>query len=264
MSAKDTFNISRFSLLVRQYFIHNNRIMLYSVIGYCGVVFLVLSMVQLEDSAARPLDVEYFIAFLTASVAVIGILFTGHSFQAFRASQTTANYLTIPASTLEKFLFELFYRFGSTLIILPLLFWVTFHSQGYFFQLFIESKFIPVSFTEVVQDLVSEADNAYWIITFIAALSMFALSIAFTGAAHFSKQPLVKTLFSVTVIILFFVVFIYVVFEQLGLESYRLNESLWLLPSTDTSAFRSFSIAAILGTLLMLSVSFLKLKEKEA
>ncbi|GAA5028575.1 hypothetical protein GCM10011506_14390 [Marivirga lumbricoides] len=232
--------------------------------AYVGVIFIVLSLVQMSNDRV-PHDAEIFRELLFTFVAIFGILYVGYSFPAFRSKEGTINYLMLPASILEKFVFELFIRIGLMLILLPLLYWITFHLEGYFFTLFTTEKFYPVGF-ESTFDFILPNDiqkSLFWFVSFIASLVMLGFILAFTGGAMFSKQPLVKTLFSLAIIIIGYSSVIYIALEKLGVAKYNINDSLWLTPTNTNSAFRLFACAAILAIVVMLFVAYRKLKEKE-
>ena len=76
----------------------------------------------------------------------------------------------------------------------------------------------------------------------------------------FSKQPLVKTLFSVALIIFFYAGFTYIVMEPLGLGTYDIDVStMWLAPGSEASALRFFACFSIIANLTFLSVAYIKL-----
>ncbi|TRX60231.1 hypothetical protein FNH22_09290 [Fulvivirga sp. M361] len=258
----NTFNAERFSLLFKQHFIHNNKLLLYSTVAYCGVVFLILSLTQMGNNL-QPHDTENFIGFLFGFVGVFGILYVGHSFPAFRSKENSINYLMVPGSAFEKFLFELVIRIVIMLILLPLLYWVTFHLQGYFFALFTDHTFISLDIFNWVRAETHEINNTFWLPALIISAIILGFVLPFTGAAMFSKQPLVKTLFSVAVIVLLYTSVIYIVVEHLGLSNYRPGDAMWLIPNSDHSAIRFFACVLMLANLVMLFVAYRKLKEKE-
>ena len=173
-------------------------------------------------------------------------------------------YLMVPASVPEKFVFEFISRIGIMLLVLPVLYWVTFHLQGYFFTIFTDYSFEAVG----VQYLVKindepKADYLVWIYVISIAAVLLAFSLAFTGAAMFTKQPLVKTLFSVAVIVIFFFGYGYIVVEQLGVGTYQPPESMYLVPLDDATALKYVSALLILANMIMLFVAYRKLKERE-
>lgn len=261
--SNNTFNGKRFLLLFKQHFIHNNKLLLFSSVAYVGVIFILLSIVQMGNDL-EPHDLESFRGFLIGFVAVFGILYTGYSFPAFRSKEASINYLMVPGSVLEKFLFELVSRIGLMLVLLPMLYWLTFHLQGYFFNMFARGEFLTVGFSEFTSlEFPEEVDNVFWFGVLIVSASLLTFVLPFTGAAMFSKQPLVKTLFSVAIIIMFFSAYIYLVLEEMGVGKYNPNEKMWLVPGSESGAFQFFGTALVLTNIVMLFVAYQKLKERE-
>ena len=249
-------------LLFRQQLIHNSKLMIYSSAGFCGVVFLILSIGQ-SGNDLKPFDAEVFIQMMATFVSIFGVLYVGHSFPAFRSKEGTSSYLTVPASIFEKFLFEVLNRIVLLLIVLPFLFWLTFNMEGLFFELITYVDFDPVGFTDLRALDLQPLTESGWLQVTIAFGALLIFVIPFTGAAIFSRQPLVKTLFSVAMIILFYTTVTYVVIEPLGLKNYEPSDSMWLFPSSEQGALKFFACLAILTNAVMLTVTFLKLKEKE-
>jgi hypothetical protein len=261
--SSNIFNGRRFALLFRQHFVHNSKLLLFSSVAYVGVVFTLLTVVQL-GSELHPHDLGSFRGFMVAFVAIFGVLYTGYAFPAFRAKESTMNYLLLPSSALEKFAFEVISRIGIMLLLLPLLFWVTFNMQGYFFSLFSKIPFDSIGIHALVDiKIPGGVDSPGWFMTMITGLALLLFVVPFTGAAMFSKQPLIKTLFAVAVIIIFYASVAYVAAEPMGLSKYNPGESMWLIPLNEHAAFRFFAIAVIIANAVMLFVAYRKLKERE-
>jgi hypothetical protein len=262
--SSNTFNLKRFIMLAKQHYIQNQKLLLYASIAYIGVIFMLLTIVQLGNDR-EPHDLEMFRGFIVGFVAVFGILYTGYSFPAFRSKESTINYLMLPSSVLEKFLFELLTRLSIVVILLPVLFWITFHFQGYFFNLFSTEQFEGIGFGQVVElELPHEIQEFHiWFVILISSLVMLGFVLPFTGGAMFSKQPLVKTLFAVALIVIFYAAFLYLLLEPLGFGRYQPNESMWLIPYSEKGAMQFFGFVAILSNLVMLFVAYRKLKERE-
>lgn len=257
--SNNIFSGKRFQLLFKQHFIHNGQFLLLSSGAYVGVIFIVLSLVQAGNSL-EPHRFENFQAFLITFVTVFGILYVGHSFPAFRSKESTISYLMLPTSTLEKFLFEFISRVGIILVTLPLLFWITFHLQGYFFTLFTDQTFKSVG----VQYLVKIDDDVPGLVYWLTSSGvLFALSLAFTGAAMFTKQPLVKSLFAVAMIVMLFGGYSYIIVEHVGVGRYNPPDTMLLVPTEEETALTFFTIALFASTAVMLFVAFRKLKERE-
>lgn len=261
--SSNIFNGKRFLLLFKQHFIHNTQLLLLSTVAYIGVIFIVLSLAQMENGF-QPHKLESFQGFMMAFVAIFGILYVGHSFPAFRSKESTMSYLMVPASVPEKFAFEFLSRIGLSLLMLPLLYWATFHFQGYFFTIFTDYVFEPVGLQYLVKiEDMQEEDYRLAIYTVAGAAVMLALVIAFTGAAMFTKQPLVKSLFSVAVIVIFFLGYSYVVVEHLGVNEYYPPDNMWLVPRDELTALQYVAVALITANVVMLTVAYRKLKERE-
>jgi len=150
------------------------------------------------------------------------------------------------------------------LIVLPFLFWLTFNLEGYVFKLFGGPVFDPVGISDLLKTPPAEADIPFWAYTFMTSAAFLIFVLPFTGAAMFSKQPLVKTLFSIALVIAFFVTYAYIVIEPFGLSKYDVNESnMWLIPRSESGALKLATFLAVVSNLTMLSVAYFKLKERE-
>jgi hypothetical protein len=259
--SNNIFSGKRLSLLFKQHFIHNAQLLLFSAGAYVGVVFIVLSIVQ-AGNGLQPHDLGDFQAFLMAFVPIFAILYVGHAFPAFRSKESTIHYLMTPASALEKFTFEFISRIGLILIVLPILFWGTFNLQGYIFAMFIYEPFDSIGLQHtVILDVPPEYVTVLY--TLITGGVLFVLSLVFAGSAMFEKQPLVKTLFSLAVIVVLFTSYSYVVVEHLGVGRYNPPEEMVLIPNDEYEAMRYSALALFGGTMVMLLVTYRKLKERE-
>ena len=260
--SNNIFSSKRFVLLCRQHVFHHTEFLLLSTVAYIGVIFIVLSISQIGNGL-QPHDLNIFQGFLIGCVSVFGILYAGHAFPAFRSKESTIDYLMVPASALEKFVFEFIGRIGIMILMLPLLYWATFHLQGYFFAIFIDGKFQPIGLQYLVKIDVPEAEYRFVIYTLIIAGMLLAFVLAFTGAAMFNKQPLVKSLFAVAVVVMFFMGYSYIVLEHIGVGRYNPPETMFLIPFDDIKVLQLISIALIITIVVMLFVAFRKLKERE-
>jgi hypothetical protein len=260
--SNNTFNGRRLQLLFKQNFIHNAQFLLLSTVAYIGVIFIVLSIAQVGDDL-EPHGLNDFQPFLAVFVTVFGILYVGHSFPAFRAKESTIHYLMTPASILEKFVFEFVNRIVFTLLALPLLYWLTFNMQGYFFAIFTEEIFTPIGPQYLLRLDDPPPEYQFLVYALITGGVFFALSLAFTGAAMFTKQPLVKSLFAVALVVMFFVGYSYIIIEPLGVGRYNPPDRMALIPGDEKRALATISIALFAATAVMLFVAFRKLKERE-
>jgi hypothetical protein len=259
--SSNIFSGKRLQLLFRQHFIHHSQFLLLSAVAYIGVIFIVLSIVQVGNEL-QPHGVDNFQGFLVGFVTVFGILYVGHSFPAFRAKESTIHYLMTPASALEKFIFEFVNRILIMLLVLPLLYWLTFNLHGYFFHAFTEKVFQPIGPRYLVE-LGAPPEYHFLIYSLISGGVLFALSLAFTGAAMFTKQPLVKSLFAVALAVMFFGGYCFIIIEPLGLGRYNPPDRMMLVPLQEDRALVTVSVVFFAASLIMLFVAFRKLKERE-
>lgn len=260
--SNNIFSGKRFFLLYRQHIIHNTQLLLLAAVAYVGVIFIVLSVLQ-AGNGLQPHDLGTFHGFLMGFVALFGIVYAGHSFPAFRSKESTINYLLVPASILEKFVFEFVSRIGIVILVLPLLYWITFHLQGYVFTMFTDAMFEPVGLRHLVSIDLSDEDSPWLIYTLVTASVLLAFVLAFTGAAMFNKQPLIKSLFALAVVVMFFVGYSYIIIEHVGVGRYNPPDNMVLLPMDEVSALRLVSIGLVATICVMLFVAFRKLKERE-
>ena len=261
--SNNIFEGKRFLLLWKQHFIQNNQLLILASVAFMGVVFAILTLAQIGNEL-RPHDFENFGGTMLGFVGIAGVLYVGHSFPALRSKENTMVYLMIPGSVLEKFLFEYLSRVGIVFIFLPILFWTTFHLQGYFITLFTEHVFEPIGLSAFSNKInLQDVDEAGWLSTMIITGVILGFTTAFAGSAMFSKQPLVKTLFALAMFAAFYSGFAYLVIEPLRVGMYDPPADMWLIPRDEVGVFRFFSSAFALGTIVMLFVAFRKLKERE-
>lgn len=259
--SNNTLSWRRFQLLFNQHLIHNGQLLLLSLVAYVGVIFIVLSIAQFSNGL-RPHDLDMFRGFLVGFVTLFALLYVGHSFPAFRSKESTISYLMVPASTVEKFIFEFVIRILFVLVALPLVYWLTFHLHGFFFTIFTDEPFLPVGIQYLVK---IDIEEQYYLLIYSISTAgvLLTLSLVFTGAAMFDKQPLVKTLFVVAIAIMFFVGYSFIMMTQFGLEKYTLPQSMYLVPLDEVLALKLAFVGLTASALIMLFVAYRKLKERE-
>ena len=98
-------------------------------------------------------------------------------------------------------------------------------------------------------------------LAFFGGLLMF--TIPFAGASHFQKRTLIKTLFTLAITLGAFGLLAYLLFKRLDLGNYNpVNKRITFISSKE-DVIQSLCLAAIATNLLLLTVSYFKLKEKE-
>ncbi|MDW3192135.1 MAG: hypothetical protein R8G66_07215 [Cytophagales bacterium] len=263
MSTNNTFSLPRFIQLAKQSFAHHQRLILFTLVGFSGALFILFFLVQLSNDLNPGSEPRIFLPLFMVIFIGGGLLFVGNSFSGFRAKEKTISFLMLPASSLEKFLLELISKLIVLFILVPAMFWIIFHFEGYVFQVFYPDANFSTMQLNKIPELVPNDPAGTWIKSFISGLAFMGLMIAFTGAAHFERYPLVKTLFVMAVIFFSSMGILYVVIEKLGLAMYHPNDSLWLFPNSGKQAIGWVSIIVWSINLVLLTVSFLKIKEKE-
>lgn len=263
MSTNNTFSLPRFIQLAKQSFAHNRKLILFSLVGFSGALFILFFLVQLSNNLEPGSDPKIFLPLFMVIFIGGGLLFVGNSFPGFRAKEKTISYLMLPASGFEKYLLELMTKLIALFVLLPVLFWIIFHFEGYVFQLFYPDANFSMMQLDKLPNMIPQNPSAGWAKTFIFGLVFMGLMIAFTGAAHFERYPLVKTLFLMAVLFFSTMGILYVVLEKWRLSMYHPNESLWLFPNSGKQALGWVSSVVWAMNLVLITVSFLKVKEKE-
>ncbi len=188
------YDFKRILLLARLKFNLHKKILMMSVLGYFGLLFIIGFFIAYGGRN----DVKYFsfyetFHYISISIMMIlgTILFASRSFQDMNTPERSIGQILIPASTFEKFILPVI----STSIIWLVFSFVSYHlfslifnsvwsfSFGYEFQVFYGLEIFKIPFLFEI------------ILGIILVHSTFML-----GAATFKKYPIVKTLISLTVL----------------------------------------------------------------
>ena len=263
MSTNNTFSLPRFIQLAKQSFIHNQKLLLLALVGFCGALFILFFLIQLSNDLEQGTDPQIFVPVFLTIIFGGGLLFTGNAFPGFGNKEKTISFLMLPASSFEKYLLELLSRLAVLFIIVPALFWLIFHFEGFVFQIFYDKASFSMMQLDKISDLIPKDPVTRSIKPVISGAVLMGLLLAFTGAAHFERYPLVKTLFIVAVLFFSTIGMLYIVIEKLGLGKYNPNDSLWFFPKSGKMGFLLLSIILWIIDLVLLTASFLKIKERE-
>ncbi|HEY3389386.1 MAG TPA: hypothetical protein VGK38_07440, partial [Prolixibacteraceae bacterium] len=103
----------------------------------------------------------------------------------------------------------------------------------------------------------------------IAKYSMFqgvllAFLIVFTGASYFSKSPLLKTLFTLSVIFAALGLFTFLLVKGFDLENFHSERNRVLFINNEHDALAALATGVTLINLCLLAIAWFRLKEKEA
>jgi len=188
------------------------------------------------------------------------VLYIGNSFPDFRKKETTVNFLMIPASVFEKFVFEFINRIVLFTIMYPVMFYFASHLSVYISGfIFPDRDISQFSFDILFDSNVPEAVKLY----FIPAVYLFIISAFFAGAVIFRRHPLIKTLVITGVFILSVFGYFRFIFQETHLGyglDYFFNEKI----NNGTNILLEFlSAILVLSSITVLFYVYFKLKEKE-
>ncbi len=257
---KQTYNVKRIGLLLKREIILRKSFLLTSLVGVIIAIFGITSFILTINHDYKNWDQKDFSILFIILFAIGGILFTGNAFPAFRNSKKTMDYLLIPNSLTEKYFYEVGFRILLYIIAFPIIFWIAANLAGSFINLMVEGHYdLEYHFWSPIRQLASNIKLTEGVIT-IFALIVFLLSVPFTGAAFFSKNPLLKTTISLAVIIGLTVIYVW------ALHSFMGNTQIITHRESNISHETAYNISTgflILSTLVIHTSSFMRLKEKE-
>jgi hypothetical protein len=264
MKKENSFSLNRLMGLTLQSLIVNKKLLGISVAGVAGILFIFLIFAQRNLSFSRWDQGDYMATFL-AFFFLTGILWTGQSFPAFRSKEKSIAYLMVPASLSEKFIFELISRIVAFILFMPILFWTVANIEGTIVNHFKpELVNYTFSFREGWEEFTKHWIMNMWNKVGYMQTFLFILIAGFTGACHFSKSPLVKTIFIFIIIITGYFVLIYLLIKGLNLDDY-MPSGRTVLPfygKGQSEVF--FAFASTIVNLTLLSISWFRFKEREA
>lgn len=261
METNSTISMHRILLLYKQYLNLNAKNVLISVGAAVFIIIAIHTFFHFQELGSirrGHVSNQYHGAIFSFVFIGACLLWVGQSFPGLKSKEKTMEYLMIPASIPEKFLFEFVNRIVIFLIIFPIIYWVAtnivtalFHSQ------------IP-EYTDYIfsyDDLFPTWQTRVFILA--ASLGMLFFTLPFTGATYFQKLSLVKTILTVAVIFGVFTFIVYLMVKGFGIDQYSPKDNTVLFMTNGDDATLAGTCAAILGNLVILSIGYFKLKEKE-
>lgn len=263
MHTNNKFSFQRLMMLFKQSLRVNKKVIGISLGGVTGVLFLSLILLQNMSDFQRWTNRDYIDVYLFFFFS-LGIIYSSQAFPAFRSKEKSMTYLTLPVSTSEKYIFELLTRVIGFILLMPLLFWIVANIEGsivhYYEPSFINYKF---SFNHVFTELNNSKPIPGWNKLAIIQSGLFVFIAVFTGASHFKKSPLVKTLFAVSVVIIGYLLFIYLLYKGLNINKYSTSNNRVLFIKSEEEAIAFYSLAATVVNLSLLAIAWFRIKEKE-
>jgi len=194
----------------------------------------------------------------------VGIIYTGTSFPGLRTREKSFSFLLNPVSAFEKYVFEFLSRIVLFIIVMPIIFWLVYLTEGFFAELIIpDYDFVPVSFLWNGFSEIEPAEYYGWVVMLVTSLTLLIFNIPFTGATIFTKYPLLKTLFAIAVIFFFHAFLIFFFVEILNFKDYGHSHMSILGIKDAFGALKFFTIYSIIVNAGLIATAYLKLKEKE-
>lgn len=261
MPSVNSFSYTRLSLLCRHSFIINKRIILVSLAGVTGAMILALFFLQTITGFRNWDHAEFLFTFIVLFI-LLGIIYGSSSFPAFRSKEKSLDYLMLPANPVDKFIFEFIVRIAAFIIVMPLLYWIAANIEAYIAHSL--RPILPVSgfsFSKGISVIMH--GNSVWHGIFFSQIMIFFLVSAFTGAAFFTSLPLIKNLFTLTLVFSAYSLYTYSIFRGFGLDHIDPAIKRVFFIHTKNQAYAFFSVAILVINMTLIVVSWFRLKEKE-
>ena len=263
MQTNHQFSFQRLLLLGKQSFIINKKLIGISLAGCTGILFLLLLFAQYKSHFIHWGNNSYMIVF-TLLFFTTGIIYASFSFPSFRTKEKSMTYLMLPASSTEKFVFELLSRIVVFIFLMPVFFWLVANLEGMIVHSFVpELTNYKFSFGEAYSNMADHGKMEEWSELIFAQGILFVLIASFTGASHFSKSPLLKTMFTFTLILAGYGLFTYFLVRGLHLREFHPANDRILFVDSKNSAITTFAVLSTLVNFCLLTIAWFRLKEKE-
>ena len=201
MKIQSIFSIKRFGLLIKRETIMKQSFLLMAIAGVIITIATAIVLFLMADRGNRLYWDSFIFPVSIIMFAIFGILFAGTAFPALRNNKKTLDFLLVPNSTTEKYLYEVLFRIVAYFLVFPVLFWIGANLGGMIFNSFTfehydlgYNLFFP--FKEIHHYMkITETEIAMY------SFGLFLISIPFTGAVYFSKVPLLKTAIFLAVLV---------------------------------------------------------------
>ena len=265
METKHTFSFQRLVLLSKHSLIINKKLIGITLAAMIGMIILVLIFFQsMEDF--KTWQNRYYETIFAFFFFAWGIIYSSLSFPAFRSKEKSMAYLMLPASSSEKFVFEFLSRIVIYILFMPLLFWTVANLEGTIVHHFVpELTNYRFSFIDPSLTNGTPIENQGWLAFAFVQGGLFVFIAAFTGASHFTKSSLLKTMAGLSLIAASYALFTYLVVKGTNVEAYHnANKGGMLFIKNEHDAFIFIGFGIMVINLCLLSIAFFRLKEKEA
>ena len=228
-----------------------------------GTLFIALILFQSAADFRNWENADYMRTFAVLFFS-LGIVYSSLSFPAFRSKEKSMAFLMLPTSASEKYVYELLSRVVLIILIIPLLFWIVANLEGAVVNHYVpELTNYKFSFGETWSDINNVPKFNGWAKFAMLQGCLFVFIAAFTGASHFIKSPLLKTMFTLSVVVAGNVLFTFLLVKGLNLREFQPVNHRVLFIKNEQEAMTAFSIGITLINLCLLAIAWFRLKEKE-
>ena len=252
----DNLNLKRLALLLKKDFIENISPVLKLIAVYLFVVFIITIIQLINDRGfdrGLPQTLELF---YYAGLIILGVIVAGFSFPALRKKEKAVFYLTLPVSTLERFLSFLILSLPGFFILYTILYLI--------FSLALYSVY------DVFFDL---KPNKYHI-EFFKMLGLYVRlnALFLLGAVYFRRTPPFFTVVYTGIVILFLALFISIIAQIFHIINIPVDYILGLKTPYEVNGgtinpvwqFKVLRFLYLYGLVLFFwFVSVIRLKEKQ-
>jgi len=264
MQTNNSFSFHRLMLLFKQKLIINKRRFPLGILAFSGSIFILFVVSQSAKNFSNWSNMDYLSTFITAFIG-LGIAYSASSFPYFRSKEKSMAYLMLPATNGEKFVFEILSRIVAFIILMPLIFWIVANLEGAivhsFFPKLTNYKF---SFYEAFMVIVKDGKLEFWATNLTIQGILFGFIALFTGASHFSRAPLLKTLLTFSIVVMGYTLLAYVLNKSLNLDGlHPVGKNLIFFKDGQT-VIKLMSIVMVIVNFTFLAIAWFSLKEKEA
>ncbi len=254
------FSPSRFFKYAAYQYRMRSKILLLTVSGaFIALSFLIFFMFMASNfrwySRSWPP-----LFFMTGAIAAI--LYIGNSFPYFRKKDTTVSMIMLPASVLEKFVYEYMVRVIFFTLFFPILFYLAAYLTVSIVHFIFPAKQIAsFSFDFTFNELSRKSDYLLFFYV-LPALYILTSTLFITGAVIARRYPLIKTLVFVGMFILSVIGYFYLIFEDMNLDDgiEYIAQRIW---ETQESAIKTMFIVIVCAIITTLTYTYYKIKEKE-
>ena len=259
----NSMSIRRIGLLYKQYYFLNGNKLLLILIATAGLIagyHTIVHAVNYRYLEQSNFLTDYHYSSLSIAFLAACLLWSGNAFPDFRNKTKRLGYLVIPATTLEKFIFEFMIRIVIFILVFPIIYWVFTNLVTSAFHAF-NPDYLNYTFS-YKNPYPGELDTLS--IFLMCSLALLVPTLAFTGASYFQKLPVIKTVVLVCILVGFFAGYIFFVVEILNLDEYKpKNNRILFMRNADDAKIAGIA-AAIIVNITLLVFSYFKVKEKEA